>query len=48
MKTRKIKRGSEFALVGAGRSGVFHNERARVKNRKARKEAKMDLRKLYV
>lgn len=48
MDIRKIKRGSKFALIGAGKTGVFQTETPRFKNRKSRKESKQELRKLHL
>jgi hypothetical protein len=42
---KKVKRGAEFALVGAGRSGVHQVDRKGYKIRNDRKEVKADLRK---
>ena len=41
----KYSRGPEFAMVGVGKAGLLQKDQKRVKIRKSRRDAKIELRK---
>lgn len=44
-KITKIKRGADFALVGAGKSGIHTKDTKGFNNKKERKQIKQELKK---